>query len=404
MKKEDGLLWQVIHDQSLGKIKQLVLPHALKEKVLRSLHDELGHQGIERTLQLIRTRFYWPRTHADGEKWIKCCERCTLAKMPQPRIRTPMGSLLASQPLEVLAVDFTVLEPATDGRENVLVMTDVFTKFTYAVPTRDQKAATTAKVLVKEWFLRYGVPKKIHSDQERNFESELIQELCCLYGIKSRTTPYHPEGNAQCERFNRSIHDLLRTLPSEKKKWPEHLPELLYAYNATPHASTGYTPYYLLFGREPKLPVDILLGEELPSEDTPNTVHEWLAMHQSRLRDAYQKAGERLHQAAQNRKALHDKKLKDSEPVKLGQLIYLRNRVQGRNKIQDAWSSTPYRVVEVPQENGAVYAVERADGTGDLRRVHGTAMQICPSEPNICQPVRPSSKRTLQNTSETDEL
>ena len=100
---------------------------------------------IKRTLQLIRTCFYWPRIHADVEKWIKCCERCTLAKMPQPRIRTPMGSLLASQPLEVLVVDFTVLEPATDGRENVLVMTDVFTKFTHTVPTRDQKAATTVE-------------------------------------------------------------------------------------------------------------------------------------------------------------------------------------------------------------------------------------------------------------------
>lgn len=82
---------------------------------MRSLHDDLGHQGIERTLQLIRTHFYWARIHADVEKWIKYCECCTLAKMPQPRIRTPMGSLLASQPLEVLAVDFTVLEPATDG-------------------------------------------------------------------------------------------------------------------------------------------------------------------------------------------------------------------------------------------------------------------------------------------------
>ena len=130
----------------------------------------------------------------------------------------------------------------------------------------------------------------------------------------------------------------------------------------------------------------------------------WLATHQSRLRDAYQKAGERLQQAAQNRKALHDKRLKDSEPVKLGQLIYLRNRVQGRNKIQDAWSSTPYRVVKLPDKNGAVYAVERADGTGDLRRVHRTAMQICPSEPHICQPARPSSKRTIQNSRRSDEF
>ena len=411
VKREDGLLWRAIHDNSLGDLKQLVLPHVLKEKVLNSLHNDQGHQGIERTLQLIRTRFYWPKVHADVETWIKHCERCTLAKMPHPRIRAPMGSLLASQPLEVLAVDFTILEPASDGRENVLVMTDVFTKFTHAVPTRDQKASTTAKVLVKEWFLRYGVPKRIHSDQGRNFESELIHELCHVYGIKkSKTTPYHPEGNAQCERFNRSMHDLLRTLPNEKKKkWPEHLPELLYAYNATPHAATGYTPFYLLFGREPRLPVDILLGGDQPEDNHPGDVHDWLTTHQSRLRDAYQKAGERLQNAAQSRKARHDQRLNDV-PVRFGQLVFLRNRVRGRNKIQDAWSSTPYRVTELPEKDGVVYTVERADGTGDLRRIHRTAMQICPSEPETCRPIRPvptpqhDSRDTEEMDSETEEI
>ena len=113
---------------------------------------------------MIRERCYWPKMYSDIENWIKKCERFTLAKMPNARVRPPMGSLLATKPLEILAMDFTVLEPATDRRENVLVMTDVFPKFTYAIPTRDQKATTTAKVLVKEWFLKYGIPLRIHSD------------------------------------------------------------------------------------------------------------------------------------------------------------------------------------------------------------------------------------------------
>ena len=128
-----------------------------------------------------------------------------------------------------------------------------------------------AKVLVHEWFQRYGVSQKIHSDQGRDFESKLVKSLCELYGIKkTRTIPYHARGNAQCKRFNRSLHDLLRTLPPEQKsKWPQYLPELVQAYNNTPHTSTGFSPHFLLFGQEPQLPVDHLLGRTTTSAVGP---------------------------------------------------------------------------------------------------------------------------------------
>ena len=114
------------------------------------------------------------------------------------KIHAPVKSFLATLPLEVVHVDFTILEPISDGQENVLVVTDVFTKFTQAFPTHDQKAYTTAKILLREWFMKYTVPERLHSDQGRNFESEVIAELCKLYGVKkTHTTPHHPQGNAQ---------------------------------------------------------------------------------------------------------------------------------------------------------------------------------------------------------------
>uniref|UniRef100_A0A671QQC8 Integrase catalytic domain-containing protein n=1 Tax=Sinocyclocheilus anshuiensis TaxID=1608454 RepID=A0A671QQC8_9TELE len=246
--------------------------------------------------------------------------------MPQPKIKAPWASFLASRPLEVVAVDFTTLEPATDGWENVLVVTDVFTKFSQAFPTRDQKAETTAKILLREWFLKYGVPQRLHSDQGRNFESAVIAELCKLYGVKkTRTTPHHPQGNPQCERFNRTLHDLLKSLPPEKKhRWPDHLSELVYAYNVTPHSSTGYSPYYLLFGVQPHLPVDALLGQEPVTEDKPD----WLKVHQERLRDAHVRAKEYAERKAAERARQHEEKVY-CPAVEVGQHVYLRHRPPG---------------------------------------------------------------------------
>lgn len=107
------------------------------------------------------------------------------------KVRTFMGHLMADRPLDILAINFTLLEPSTSGMWNVLIMTDVFSKFTQAIPTIDQTAKTVAKVLVEWWFYLFGVPRQLHSHQGRCFESCLIQELCEIYGLaKTHTTPY----------------------------------------------------------------------------------------------------------------------------------------------------------------------------------------------------------------------
>ena len=256
-------------------------------------------------------------------------------------------------------------------------MTDVFTKFSHAVATKDQKATTVAKVLVKEWFQKYGVPQRTPSDQRKNFESATIKELCQIYGVKkSRTTPHHHEGNAQCERFNRTVHELLRSLsPEKKRRWAEHLPELLYSYNCTPHASTGYSPYHLLFGREPRLPVDILFDNEDTHQDQP--VSEWLLGHKKRLRYAWKKAGEQLQESARKRKKANEGKVYAPD-IKVGQFVYLRKRVCGRNKIQDAWESTRFIVVGVPTEDGGPYTITSIGGNGDTRRLIAPSCDCVP--------------------------
>ncbi|XP_056118703.1 uncharacterized protein LOC130096084 [Rhinichthys klamathensis goyatoka] len=376
LSEQEGLLHRKIFRPDGGEvIFQLVLPVALQSEVLVQLHQHHGHQGTERTLELVRQRCYWPSMSADVARWVQECERCQLAKDVAPIARSYMGHLLASRPNEIVAIDFTILEPSRSGQENVMVMTDVFSKFTVAVPTKDQQAETVARVLVNEWFFRFGVPGRIHSDQGRNFESQLIQQLCSLYQVgKSRSTPYHPAGNGQCERFNRTLHNLLRTLsPERKRDWASCLLQVLFCYNTTPHQTTGESPYFLMFGQEPRLPIDFLLGRV--QEPVAGRVHQWVEEHQARLRVAFEGARDRLQVAANRRKVKHDRRVKEL-PLYEGQLVYLRDHgVRGRHKIHDLWSSTLYRFVKAPPVGGSVYTIAPEQDREKVRHVHRSSLK-----------------------------
>ena len=123
-------------------------------------------------------------------------------------------------------------------------------------------AQTMAKILWDKFIVHYSLPEKILTDQGHNFESQLVADLCELMGVqKIQTSPYHLQTNGQCERFNSTLINMLGTLPKEKKsEWKNHIGTLVHAYNCTWNSATGFSPYYLMFGRQPHLPVDVALG------------------------------------------------------------------------------------------------------------------------------------------------
>ena len=151
-----------------------------------------------------------------------------------------------------------------------MVITDHFTRYAQAFPSKTQTALATAKLLLNNFILHYGFPSKIITDQGRNFESELIENLCQLAGVqKLRTSPYHPQTNGQCEHFNGTLLNMLGTLTPEQKDWKSHIPALVHTYNCTSNAATGFSPYFLLFGREPRLPVDVEFGLQWGTRGVP---------------------------------------------------------------------------------------------------------------------------------------
>ena len=178
---------------------QLILPIKYQAQVLKLLHDGQGHQGLERTLALCWERFYWNTMFQDVTNYVKTCPWCQTAKGDYTDPKTKLGSIIANNPMDLLCIDFTKVDPSKSSKENILVLTDAFTKFSQAFITPNQKALTVAKILVDKWFYVYGIPARIHSDQGRSFDNQIMQHLYALYSVEQSTTmPYNPCGNAQC--------------------------------------------------------------------------------------------------------------------------------------------------------------------------------------------------------------
>ena len=198
--------------------------------------------------------------HIDVASYLNSCPRCLRRKSQADQ--APLLNIEVNQPSELVHLDYLKIEPIKGNVENVLIITDNFTRYAQAFPSNTQTALATAKLLWNNFILHYGFPEKIITDQGRNSESELIDNLCQVAGVKKlHTSPYHPQTNGQCEHFNSTLLNMLGTLTSEQKKdWKNHVSAMVHAYNCTKNTATGFSPYYLLFGRKPRLPVDVKFG------------------------------------------------------------------------------------------------------------------------------------------------
>ena len=194
----------------------------------------------------------------------------------------------------------------------------------------------------------------------KNFESNLIKELCQIARVeKSRTTPYHPMGNGQVERFNQTLLKMLGTLEEyQKSDWKTHVPTLVHAYNDMFHDSTGFSPYFLMFGRHPRLAVDAFLGLT-PDTLSSTSKTEYMRKLKECLDFAYNKAGEEAKRSAAVHKQRYDVKARKSV-LKPGDLVLVKNvGIRGKHKIGDLWEQEPYVVIDQPNDDIPVYEVRR---------------------------------------------
>ena len=400
---KDGILWRSCTLSEGFKIWQMCVPAEYRVNVYEELHQKMGHQGADRVISLAKERFYWPGMDEDITKFVT--KRCPCLKDKRPAIppRAKMVSVKTSSPFEVISMDYLHLERSSGGYEYILVIVDHFTRFAQAYPTRNKSGKTAADKLFNDFIPRFGFPGRLLHDQGKEFENDLFRQLEKKYGIKHcRTTPYHPKGNGKTERWNRTILDMMRTLGAKQKTdWASHLNQLTHAYNCTKHESTGYAPHFLLFGRTPRLPVDLLFGTN--HAEKGGTALKWM----ERLQKAYKIASERSEMKALKAKERYDKKVK-SAILQPGDRVLVRNLSErgGPGKLRSYWESKIHVVKKRFGEDSPVYEVHAEDGSGRARVLHRELLFQCDylpveNQPNpvtmVTQPLKRQRSRRDRN-------
>ena len=341
------------------------------------LHVKMGHIGAEKVVQLTRERFYWPHMQRDITDFITRNCHCLKQKPPTFKQREPLQPIITSAPLEIVSVDYMHLEKSSGGYEYILVVVDHFTRYAQAYATKDKSGKTAARYLYNDFILRFGFPEKIHHDQGGEFENELFHHLERAADIThSRTTPYHPEGNGKAERFNRTLLSMLRTLPETyKTHWRDHLPKVVHAYNSCKHDATGYSPFFLLFGRSPRLPIDLAfnINKHSSQKDYPSYVKQW----RSAMQEAYRTAFTHAAKSASQSKEQYDKKARGVAHYPGDRVLVRNSEKGGPGKIRSYWEDKVYKVLSRLHETGPVYTIEPEKGGGRKRTVHRNLLLPC---------------------------
>ena len=359
---KNGLLYRKTRQGQANEIVfQFVVPQRHQGTALDGCHREVAHQGQHHSTTLMQECFWWPGMTRDLRNHIKKCGHCRKYEAAPPVV--PMKPLTCSGPGELLHVDFTSIEETVPLKEdpvihNVLVLQDHFSKYIVAYVVKDQTARTATETLRNGYFGLFSAPAYLVSDQGKAFTGHIITHLCELYGVqKLRTSLYHAQTNGQVERMNQTIIRMIGMLEEDKKaRWSEHLPELLLAYNSTHSAVTRYSPYYLLFGRRPRIPVDYLFPT-LPDSPHQTKMEVSVAAMQKRLKEAFTVARCLTSEEVARQCHYYDRKA-GAVALQPGDVVMVHtDGFVGKRKVKDRWEDGGF-IVESHLEDWPVYKVK----------------------------------------------
>ncbi|MEL7426754.1 MAG: RNase H-like domain-containing protein [Bacteroidota bacterium] len=367
----NGLLVKSNAGESAFPQYAFVVPHSLIQSVLQGIHCSpfSGHLGIRRTILRTKNRFYWPKMMSQIKTYVKECHVCAQNKPGSQNNSAPLHPIEINEPFVFWAMDYMGPLPETArGNKHLLVVMDHFTKWCEVFPTTDQRAQTVARVLVSRVFSRFGPPQVIHSDQGRNFESHLMQEVCQLMGIhKSRTTAYHPQCDGLVERQNRTLQTILSAYVSaHQDDWDTWVSLAVYAYNTSTHESTGVSPYELVFGRPARTPLEVDL--DIPLKN-PCSQSEYTQALRKSLHSLQQVARGNLATSRARQSNSHSSTDRNWTPLPVGSSVWLRRPKSW--KFGGRWIG-PFEIIK---QTGVNYTIRSKLGKDSV--VHHNNVKPC---------------------------
>jgi hypothetical protein len=389
---KNELLCRVVTGKTGLQVIQILVPDSgqVRSRLIRLHHEpELaGHLGPARTFERLRQKYYWPTMRRDVDAYIKGCMKCQKHKGTAPNITSKtLKPSLPSEPNARLGVDLIGPLPLTEHTQSqyILVMIDYFTKWPEAAPLKTKSQAEVADAIYNIWYSRHGIPYEIQTDQGTEFTNDLLKRLNARLGVGQRvTTPYYPAANGEVERFNRTLKTCLSIYAAQRPAtWDRYLSALLFAYRTSHNPQTGFTPYYLMHGREARLPTDVLDG---PFEDIANDFEQYGLHLTDHLRKANKVVKDNLVVVAQKTKRRWDEGMprKKAPKFSIGDKVLMFQPQLNTNAgdadhthvFQPKWKG-PYTVMEHPHED--VYVIRDEDTQREWSvNVH----KLRPYEPN----------------------
>ena len=296
---------------------------------------------------------FWKNFRQEMRDYCSNCNECLRCKPVLRKTRSKMSSFSVGEPMQRMAIDILgTLHVTERGNQYVAVVMDYFTKWVAFLPMPNHTAATIAKHVVDKVFSYVGLPKYLHSDQGTDFCSKLFREFCKLFGIdKTTTSPWRPQSDGMVERCNRTLETLIRLyINKNQDDWDELLPICAMAYNGSVHSSTGFSPFFLMFGREMRMPLEMVLPPPDADEeelDNPDTLDGFVVRMSQTFEHIYSLTRQHLRSALAMQKNSYDKR-RNEYYYKAGDGVWLcnpRRRVGRCPKLDSQWEPEAYTVV-----------------------------------------------------------